>query len=116
MTDMQTAEKEENKTIKHINKKIKKRSFEDISKNIYLVIKRVLDIIAGVVGIIILIPLTVIVWIINKYNKESGPIFYSHIRIGKNGKPFKMHKYRTMCVDADKKLEKILSEDEQLRP
>ncbi len=115
MTDMQVTEKIENKEIIHINKKVKKKSIENISKSIYLVVKRVFDIIAGICGIIILIPLTLIVWIINKINKENGPIFYSHTRIGKDGKPFKMHKYRTMCVDADKKLEKILSEDENLK-
>lgn len=95
-----------------------KRNIRD-KKNIrcilYYFIKRAIDIFAGIVGIIILIPLIVIVWIINKINKEEGPIFYTHTRVGKNGKTFKLHKFRTMIIDADKKLEQMLSEDEELR-
>ena len=35
----------------------------------------------------------------------SGPIFYNQYRIGKNGKPFKMYKFRTMVINADEELE-----------
>ena len=43
------------------------------------------------------------------------PLFYSQKRIGKNGKYFKMYKFRTMVVDADKKLEEMLKNNEELR-
>ena len=49
-------------------------------------IKRMIDIMAGIVGAIVLIPLTIIVFIVNKILKEDGPIFYTQERIGKNGK------------------------------
>ena len=58
-------------------------------------IKRGLDIIAGIVGLILMIPITLGVYLANKLSKEEGPIFYKQIRIGKGGKEFEMYKYRT---------------------
>ena len=72
-----------------------------------LFIKRIGDILGSVVGIIVAI--------INVVHKDYGPIFYSHKRIGKNGKYFKMYKFRTMVVDADKKLAELLENDEEAR-
>ena len=80
-----------------------------------LFIKRIADIIGSVVGIIFLVPITIIVAILNVLHKDYGPIFYSHKRIGKNGKYFKMYKFRTMVVDADKKLAELLENDEEAR-
>ena len=86
-----------------------------ISKGITLFVKRCIDIVGAIVGIMILIPLTAVVWIANKVNKEDGPLFYSHERIGKNGKHFKMYKFRSMVVNADEVLKTILEENEELR-
>ena len=82
---------------------------------ITLFFKRIIDIIGSIVGILMLIPLTIIVGSINLIFEENGPLFYSQERIGKNGKKFKMYKYRSMVSDADEKLAKILAEDENLR-
>lgn len=90
-------------------------TFGFISKSITLFVKRCIDIIGAIVGIAILIPLTSVVWIVNKVNKEDGPLFYSQERIGKNGKHFKMYKFRSMIVGADEILKKMLEEDEELR-
>lgn len=78
---------------------------------IYLVIKRFFDILAGLLGLIILIPLTIVVWIAQKVTNDKGPVFYTHTRVGKNGKLFKIHKYRTMHLNADEKLEQILKDE-----
>lgn len=86
-----------------------------ISKGITLFLKRCIDIIGAFVGIVILIPLTIVVWIVNKINKEDGPLFYSQERIGKDGKHFKMYKFRSMVVGADEILKKMLEENEELR-
>ena len=88
---------------------------EYVLKRITLFFKRIIDIIGILLGIIILIPLTIVVGLINLIFKENGPLFYTQERIGKNGKKFKMYKYRSMVVDADKKLKKILENDEELR-
>ncbi len=90
-------------------------TLEFISKAITLFVKRCIDIVGAIVGIAILIPLTAIVWVVNKVNKEDGPLFYSQERIGKNGKHFKMYKFRSMVVGADEILKKMLENNEELR-
>ena len=81
----------------------------------YDIIKRFIDIIVGIIGCILLVPLTIIVKIINIANKEEGPVFYIQKRIGKNGKEFRLYKYRTMVEHADRKLRNLLKENEDLR-
>ncbi len=84
------------------------------SKYFYFFIKRLFDIFVSLVGIILLIPVIIIVKILNIINNDSGRIFYTHERIGKNGKSFKLYKFRTMVIDADKKLEELLKSNEEL--
>lgn len=79
------------------------------------IIKRFMDILGGAVGVLTLIPLTLIIWIANRIVKDNGPIFYTQERIGQNGKMFKMYKYRSMVVGADEKLEKYLDENKEAR-
>lgn len=62
---------------------------------IYQIVKRILDIIFSILGIIIFIPFAVIISIIIRIDSE-GNIFYLHDRIGKNGKKIKVIKFRTM--------------------
>ena len=78
-------------------------------------IKRLLDILGGFCGLLVLIPLTIGVWIANKLSKDSGPIFYTQERIGQDGKIFKMYKYRSMIIGADEKLKDYLQENEEAR-
>ena len=85
-------------------------------QNIEKVIKRSIDILAGILGVIILIPLTIGIYIARKILKEDdGPIFYEQLRIGENGKHFRIYKYRTMVIGADEKLKKYLEENEDAR-
>lgn len=86
-----------------------------ISRGFTLFIKRIIDIIGALVGIAILIPLTVAVWIGNRICKDKGPIFYSQERIGKDGKIFKMYKFRSMVVGAEQILEELLEKDAEAR-
>ena len=78
-------------------------------------VKRAIDIIGSIVGIIFLIPLTIVIGIANLILNDKGPIFYTQERIGKNGKHFKMYKYRSMVVGADEKLREYLAENEEAR-
>lgn len=79
------------------------------------ILKRLIDILGGIFGTIVLIPLTIGIAIANLICKDNGPIFYSQYRMGKNGKLFKMYKYRSMVVGADEKLKKYLEENENAR-
>lgn len=79
------------------------------------ILKRFVDILGGICGLILLIPLTIGIYIANLIAGDKGPIFYTQERYGKNGKIFKMYKYRSMVVGADEKLNKLLEEDEEAR-
>ena len=78
-------------------------------------LKRTMDIIVSIFGVLALIPITIGIYIANIICKDKGPIFYCQNRIGKNGKIFKMYKFRSMVVGADELLEKYLSETEEAR-
>ena len=85
-----------------------------IREKIEIATKRGIDIVASIVGITLLIPITLIVAICNIVAKENGPIFFKQERIGKDGKLFKMYKYRTMVVDAEKILQRHIAERTEL--
>jgi lipopolysaccharide/colanic/teichoic acid biosynthesis glycosyltransferase len=63
--------------------------------------KRFLDFTISLIALIVLSPLFLILAILIKKDSE-GPVFYRQVRIGKNGKPFKIFKFRTMINNADK--------------
>lgn len=72
----------------------------EINKKTYIIFKRIIDVIGALVGCLCLLPLTLCIWIANIIAKDNGPVFYTHKRIGKNGKEFNMYKFRTMCMNA----------------
>ena len=78
----------------------------------YLFIKRIFDIVASFAALFILSPLFLVIAILIKLEDPKGPVFYSQIRVGRNGKKFRMYKFRSMCVDADKKLKDLLAKNE----
>ena len=83
-----------------------------LKRIIYRVIKRIVDIIGGFCGVLALIPLTFVLYVIRLFSKEDkGPIFYTQLRIGKDGREFKFYKYRSMVLHADEKLFKYLEEN-----
>lgn len=86
-----------------------------VEKKSYKMVKRIIDILGGCVGIIILIPAIFGIAIAKIILKDKGPIIYTHNRIGKDGKIFKMYKFRSMVVGADEILEKYLQENEDAR-
>lgn len=91
----------------NINNKLTKTK---IRHTISGTIKRGIDLVAGIVGCLLLIPITIFVVISNVAFKDNGPIFFIQNRIGKNGKIFKMYKFRTMVVGAEEILQKHINE------
>lgn len=67
-----------------------------------MTMKRLIDILASIVAMIILIPAYLVTAIGVKLSSK-GPIIYSQERIGLHGKPFRMHKFRSMYSDAEKR-------------
>lgn len=76
-----------------------------------LILKRMIDILGGFVGCLVTIFLTVILGPII-YLKSPGPIFFSQTRIGKNGKPFKMYKFRSMYLDAEERKKELMDKNQ----
>lgn len=79
---------------------------------IYTCVKRLSDILISLVGLIILIPLTTIIKLVYICTGDFHSIFYTQERIGKNGKPFKILKYRSMVPNAGEVLEELLQQEE----
>lgn len=75
----------------------------------YLFIKRLFDFLASLAALILLSPLMLILAIL-VYLDDPGKVFYGHLRIGKNGKPFKVWKFRSMYMNADKMLDLLTPE------
>lgn len=97
-------------------KPISENSFHSrLKQYIVAIVTRMLDILGGIVGCMCVIPITIAVIINNLKGKDFGPIFFVQERIGKNGKTFRMYKFRTMVKDADQKLEELLEKDEKVR-
>lgn len=70
-------------------------------KKSYLFVKRVFDIVVSIVaGSMLLLPMTIIALLI--VLESPGPAIYKQERLGKNGKPFHIYKFRSMYVDAEK--------------
>lgn len=63
------------------------------------VLKRFLDFLIGLIALPFLLIITLILGPIIYFN-DKGPVFYNALRLGKNGKPFKMYKFRSMMVNA----------------
>ena len=77
----------------------------------YRAIKRGFDVLASGLALILLSPLFLILIVLIK-REDGGPAFYSQERIGKNEKPFKMWKFRSMIVNADKMVEQLEEQNE----
>ena len=63
---------------------------------------RFFDIIFSIMGLVILSPLFIVLYLLIRLESKGGG-FYSQERIGKNGKPFKLYKFRSMRIGSDKK-------------
>ncbi|HMN15529.1 MAG TPA: sugar transferase [Bellilinea sp.] len=70
-------------------------------------IKRIIDVISSFVGLIVSLPIILIAGMAIKVD-SPGPIFFTQIRAGENGKPFRMVKLRTMVNGAEKQLQEVM--------
>ncbi len=77
-------------------------------------LKRVIDLVLSGIFFPFFCVITILIGSLIKLNSR-GPIFYRHSRIGKNGQPFKVLKFRTMYVDADKRLAQLLEKNPHLK-
>lgn len=78
--------------------KVKKQS------PVYLFFKRLTDVVLSAGALVVFSPLFLFIFIVSRFGENKGPVFFKQVRIGKNGKPFKIYKFRSMVVGADELL------------
>lgn len=78
----------------------------------YRLVKRLFDIVASALALIIISPILLIIAICIKVDDPKGSVFYSHERVGKDGRLFKMIKFRSMVSNADELLAKLKSQND----
>lgn len=96
---------EEYGDISMITLKATKRSFSD------MVIKRCIDIVGGLVGLIISLPIIAVVAIPLKL-ESPGPLLFKQKRVGLNGRVFSIYKLRSMYVDAEERKKELMAKNE----
>lgn len=82
----------------------------------YQVSKRLLDIVASLVGIVIFLPIMVIIAILIKLEDREGKIIFIQERQGQYPRTFKMYKFRSMYSDAEDRLQELQELNEQTGP
>ncbi len=90
---------------------LREPQFDPISR----VVKRAIDLVLGTLFLLVALPIMLIAGIAIRL-ESPGPIIYSQIRIGQNGRPFKVYKLRSMHKDADKEREKLRALNEAKGP
>lgn len=78
----------------------------------YLFMKRTIDIMGALLGLICLSPFFAIIALMIKIEDPKGPVFFHQIRVGKNEKRFKMFKFRSMVSNAEELLDELLAQNE----
>ena len=81
-------------------------------KPVYAFVKRVQDIMLSIFALIVLMPVLLVIALVIYIDDPKGSPIFCQIRCGKDGKPFKLYKFRTMCVDAEARLEELLQQNE----
>ena len=80
-----------------------------------MIIKRLIDILGGLVGVIILIPITIYIKLQFLKNGDKESIFFTQERIGYKGKLFKIYKYRSMVPHAEEILDELMEKDPKIK-
>ena len=81
----------------------------------YEFFKRFFDIVLSALALIVLSPLFLVIAILIK-SGDGGPVFFKQTRMTKGAKEFGMYKFRSMCVDAEAKLEELMDQNEMEGP
>ncbi len=81
------------------------------SKKRYDILKRALDIVCSVIALVALSPIFLVTAMAIKL-EDRGPVIFSQDRTGKGGRVFRMYKFRSMCVGAEKQRNQLLDRNE----
>lgn len=92
------------------------RSEQLKAKKGYWVLRRGQDIVFSLIGLLLLWPVMLIVALVIYLNDPHGSSFFAQVRCGRDGKLFKMYKFRSMYVDAEERLKDLLQDNEMDGP
>lgn len=84
-------------------------------KRVYEFIKRTMDIICSLIALVVLLPILLLVSVLIKV-ESKGPVIFAQGRVGKDGKMFKMYKFRSMVANAEELKEKLMKQNERSGP
>ena len=76
-----------------------------------IVLKRLMDILGGIVGLLITAVVTIVLGPMIKL-ESPGPLFFSQKRVGRNGRIFKIYKFRSMYADAEERKKELMEQNE----
>ncbi len=83
---------------------------------VYLCIKRVQDVVLSALALILLAPLMLLIALAVVIDDPQGGPIFAQVRCGRGGEGFRLYKFRTMCVDAERRLEELLPYNEMEGP
>lgn len=86
-----------------------------LKRKMYFSIKRIFDIFCSLIGLILIVPLTIVIKIIYMFTGDFHSIFYRQKRLGKNGKIIRIFKFRTMVPNAEVILQEWLENNPEKR-
>ena len=89
---------------------MEKSSVVSVRKTLFLACKRTFDIFCSLIGLIMLLPISLIIKICYMVTGDFKSIFYTQKRIGKNGKFIYIYKFRSMVPNADEVLKELLKD------
>lgn len=95
-----------------VNMNVEKPALDFKQKPVYFAIKRCFDVVASLMGMIVLSPVFMATAIAIKCEDPKGPVVFSQERVGKDGKSFKMYKFRSMYTDAEDRLVELQEQNE----
>lgn len=110
--------------VDELERALREASYPDELKNLqgidgrkaYRAVKRTFDIVFSILIFALFWWLYLLLAIIIKIDDSKGSPIFAQERIGKNGKPFKMYKFRTMCIDAEDRLDELAHLNEKTGP
>uniref|UniRef100_UPI00405764E4 sugar transferase n=1 Tax=Acetatifactor sp. TaxID=1872090 RepID=UPI00405764E4 len=87
-------------------------AYHTITLNTYeQVLKRFIDIVGGLVGVILSSPIMLVTAILIKLD-SPGPVLFKQTRVGQNGRQFKIYKFRSMYIDAEERKKELMAQNE----
>lgn len=108
-----------NSSVQMFDKEIMSQELKELRSNVsmrYVILKKIMDIVCSLVGIIFLSPLFIVVAILIKLEDPKGKVFFSQERYGQYPKKFKMLKFRSMVHNAEELLDQLQHLNEQTGP